>query len=143
MRTGEEKVEGTHTAVGNFESAFFDADEALQVPTFQADREVITKAVELVRASYLEARAMVAKNRLIRHIFLAFLRRAIALLLSFPCRKQHYMDLDYFSTTRIYHLARTRPLWLRCSYLYNCYIHLNMFSVVRFLCYISAGMCAA
>ena len=39
-------------------------DKALQVATFQADREMIAKAVELVRASYLEARAMVAKNRL-------------------------------------------------------------------------------
>ena len=64
VRTGDEKVEGTQTAVENFESALFDVNEALQVATFQADREVIAKAVELVRASYLEARAMVAKNRL-------------------------------------------------------------------------------
>ena len=74
VRTGEEKVEGTQTAVENVESEFFDVDDALQVATFQADREVIAKAVELVRATYREARAMVAKNRLIRHMFLAFLR---------------------------------------------------------------------
>jgi len=31
-------------------------DEALRVATFQTDREVIAKAVELVRATYPEAR---------------------------------------------------------------------------------------
>ena len=61
VRTGEEKVEGTQTAVENFESAFFDVDEALEVATFQADREVIAKAVELVRGSYPEARGSVVK----------------------------------------------------------------------------------
>ena len=55
VRTGEDKVEGTQTAVESFESAFFDVDEALKVATFQADREVIARAVELVRATYPEA----------------------------------------------------------------------------------------
>ena len=105
MRIGEEKVEGTQTAVENFESAFFDVDEALQVATFQADREVIATSVELVRASYLEARVMVAKNRLIRHMLLAFLRWAIALRLSLPSCKQHHMDLEYVSATRECNLA--------------------------------------
>ena len=52
VRTGEDKVDGTQTAVESFESAFFDVEKALQVATFQADREVIAKAVELVRATY-------------------------------------------------------------------------------------------
>ena len=56
VRTGEEKVEGTQTAVENFTSAFFDVDEALQMAKFQADREVIAKAVELVRETYPAAR---------------------------------------------------------------------------------------
>ena len=71
VRTGEEKVEGTQTVVENFESAFFDVDKALQVATFQADREVITKAVELVCASYPELRANVAKNRLLHTSYVA------------------------------------------------------------------------
>ncbi|KAH9178050.1 hypothetical protein EDB89DRAFT_1844033 [Lactarius sanguifluus] len=52
VRTGEDKVEGTQTAVESFESAFFEVEEALRVATFQADREVIAKAVELVRGTY-------------------------------------------------------------------------------------------
>ena len=55
IRTGEDKVEGTQTAVESFESRFFDVDEALLTAKFQADREVIAKAVELVRATYPEA----------------------------------------------------------------------------------------
>ena len=54
--TGADKVDGTQTAVENFESAFFGVDEALRRATFQTDREVIAKAVELVRATYPEAR---------------------------------------------------------------------------------------
>jgi 8-oxo-dGTP pyrophosphatase MutT (NUDIX family) len=54
--TGADKVDGTQTAVESFESTFFDVDEALRRATFQTDREVIAKAVELVRASYPEAR---------------------------------------------------------------------------------------
>ncbi|SRR6266702_571029 len=61
VRTGEDKVEGTQTAVENFESAFFDVEEALRVATFQADREVIAKAVELVRATYPGSRPNVVK----------------------------------------------------------------------------------
>jgi 8-oxo-dGTP pyrophosphatase MutT (NUDIX family) len=53
---GTDKVDGTQTAVESFESRFFDADEALRVATFQTDREVIAAAVELVRATYPEAR---------------------------------------------------------------------------------------
>jgi hypothetical protein len=45
MRTEEDKVEGTQTAVESFTSSFVDVDEALQKATFQADREVIAKAV--------------------------------------------------------------------------------------------------
>jgi 8-oxo-dGTP pyrophosphatase MutT (NUDIX family) len=54
--TGADKVDGTQTAVESFESAFFGVDEALRRATFQTDREVIAKAVELVRATYPEAR---------------------------------------------------------------------------------------
>lgn len=54
--TGADKVDGTQTAVESFESAFFGVDEALRRATFQTDREVIAKAIELVRATYPEAR---------------------------------------------------------------------------------------
>ena len=54
--TGADKVDGTQTAVESFESTFFGVDEALRRATFQTDREVIAKAVELVRATYPEAR---------------------------------------------------------------------------------------
>jgi len=54
--TGADKVDGTQTAVESFESAFFGVEEALRRATFQTDREVIAKAVELVRATYPEAR---------------------------------------------------------------------------------------
>ena len=54
--TGAGKVDGTQTAVESFESAFFDVDEALRRATFKTDREVIARAVELVRATYPEAR---------------------------------------------------------------------------------------
>jgi 8-oxo-dGTP pyrophosphatase MutT (NUDIX family) len=56
VRTGADKVDGTQTAVESFESRFFPVDEALRVATFQADRDVIAAAVELVRATYAEAR---------------------------------------------------------------------------------------
>jgi len=55
-RPGTDKVDGTQTAVESFESRFFDVDEALSVATFQSDRDVIAAAVELVRATYPEAR---------------------------------------------------------------------------------------
>jgi len=54
--TGADKVDGTQTAVESFESKFFGVEEALRRATFQTDREVIAKAVELVRATYPEAR---------------------------------------------------------------------------------------
>jgi 8-oxo-dGTP pyrophosphatase MutT (NUDIX family) len=54
--TGADKVDGTQTAVESFESAFFGVDEALRRATFQTDRDVIARAVELVRATYPEAR---------------------------------------------------------------------------------------
>jgi 8-oxo-dGTP pyrophosphatase MutT (NUDIX family) len=54
--TGAEKVDGTQTAVESFESKFFGVEEALRRATFKTDREVIAKAVELVRATYPEAR---------------------------------------------------------------------------------------
>jgi 8-oxo-dGTP pyrophosphatase MutT (NUDIX family) len=53
---GADKVEGTQTAIESFESRFFAVDEALRVATFQADRDVIAAAIELVRATYPEAR---------------------------------------------------------------------------------------
>jgi 8-oxo-dGTP pyrophosphatase MutT (NUDIX family) len=56
VRTGADKVDGTQTAVESFESRFFGVDEALRVATFQADRDVIAAAIELVRATYPEAR---------------------------------------------------------------------------------------
>ncbi|KAH9019055.1 hypothetical protein EDB83DRAFT_2183586, partial [Lactarius deliciosus] len=34
VRTGEDKVEGTQTAVESFENAFFDVDEVLRVAMF-------------------------------------------------------------------------------------------------------------
>ena len=54
--TGADKVDGTQTAVESFESAFFGVEEALRRATFQTDREVIAKAVQLVQATYPEAR---------------------------------------------------------------------------------------
>jgi len=54
--TGADKVDGTQTAVESFESAFFGVDEALRRSTFQTDRDVIARAVELVLATYPEAR---------------------------------------------------------------------------------------
>ncbi|KAF8487527.1 hypothetical protein DFH94DRAFT_707023 [Russula ochroleuca] len=56
VRTGADKVDATQTAVESFESAFFGIDEALRRATFQTDRDVIARAVELVRATYPEAR---------------------------------------------------------------------------------------
>jgi len=50
--TGEDKVENTQTAVESFESVLFEVDEALRVAMFQADGEVIAKAVDLVHATY-------------------------------------------------------------------------------------------
>jgi 8-oxo-dGTP pyrophosphatase MutT (NUDIX family) len=55
---GADKVVGVpelQTEVEEYESAFFEVDEALQVATFQVDRDVIARAVELVRATYAEA----------------------------------------------------------------------------------------
>ncbi|KAI0270421.1 hypothetical protein BC834DRAFT_819220 [Gloeopeniophorella convolvens] len=54
--TGEEHVDGTQTAAENFSSRFFDVEEAVTTATFQADRDVIARAAELVRATYPEAR---------------------------------------------------------------------------------------
>ena len=48
-------VPGLQTEVEDYESAFFEVDEALRVATFQIDRDVIARAVELVRATYPEA----------------------------------------------------------------------------------------
>jgi 8-oxo-dGTP pyrophosphatase MutT (NUDIX family) len=56
VRTGADKVDGTQTAIESFESRFFAVDEALRVATFQVDRDVIAAAIELVRATYPEAR---------------------------------------------------------------------------------------
>ena len=53
---GAEKVNGTQMATESFESAFFGIDEALECATFQTDRQVIAVAIELVRATYPEAR---------------------------------------------------------------------------------------
>ena len=48
-------VAGLQTEVEDYESAFFEADEAMGVAMFQVDRDVIVRAVELVRATYPEA----------------------------------------------------------------------------------------
>ena len=56
VRTGADKVDATQTAVESFESEFFGVDEALRRATFQTDRDVIARPVELVRATYPEAR---------------------------------------------------------------------------------------
>ena len=56
VRTGADKVDATQTAVESFESAFFGVEEAMRRATFQTDRDVIARAVELVRATYPEAR---------------------------------------------------------------------------------------
>ncbi|KAI0055527.1 hypothetical protein BV25DRAFT_1873080 [Artomyces pyxidatus] len=53
VRTGD-KVPGTQTDVETYESQFFDVDEALRRATFQSDRDVIARAVELVRDTYLK-----------------------------------------------------------------------------------------
>jgi 8-oxo-dGTP pyrophosphatase MutT (NUDIX family) len=56
--TGADKVVGSvsglQTEVEDYESAFFEVDEVLRVATFQVDRDVIARAVELVRATYPE-----------------------------------------------------------------------------------------
>jgi 8-oxo-dGTP pyrophosphatase MutT (NUDIX family) len=54
---GTDKVVGgrLQTEVEDYESAFFEVDEALRVAAFQVDRDVIARAVELVRATYTEA----------------------------------------------------------------------------------------
>jgi 8-oxo-dGTP pyrophosphatase MutT (NUDIX family) len=52
---GADKVVGApglQTEVEDYESAFFEVDEAMRVATFQVDRDVIARAVELVRATY-------------------------------------------------------------------------------------------
>ena len=56
MRTGADKVDATPTAVESLESTFFGVDEAMRRDTFQTDRDVIARAVELVRVTYPEAR---------------------------------------------------------------------------------------
>ena len=43
---------GMQTEVEDYESGFFEAHEAVRVATFQVDRDVITRAVELVRGTY-------------------------------------------------------------------------------------------
>lgn len=48
----EEKVEGTQTAVESYVSEFVDVGDALERATFQSDRDVIRKAVELVNETY-------------------------------------------------------------------------------------------
>jgi 8-oxo-dGTP pyrophosphatase MutT (NUDIX family) len=40
------------TEVEDYESAFFEVQEAVRVATFQVDRDVIARAVELVRGTY-------------------------------------------------------------------------------------------
>jgi 8-oxo-dGTP pyrophosphatase MutT (NUDIX family) len=52
---GADKVTGLQTEVEDYESAFFEVEEALRVATFEVDRDVIARAVELVRATYVEA----------------------------------------------------------------------------------------
>jgi 8-oxo-dGTP pyrophosphatase MutT (NUDIX family) len=52
---GADKVvgaQGLQTEVEDYESAFFEVDEAMRVATFQVDRDVIGRAVELVRGTY-------------------------------------------------------------------------------------------
>ena len=46
---------GMQTEVEDYESAFFEAQEAVRVATFQVDRDVITRAVELMRGTYTSA----------------------------------------------------------------------------------------
>lgn len=56
VRTGADKVNGTQMATESFESVFLGADQAIECATFQTDRQVIGAAIELVRATYPEAR---------------------------------------------------------------------------------------
>lgn len=51
-RAEEEKVEGTQTAVESYVSEFVDVKEALERATFQSDRDVIKRAVQLVNETY-------------------------------------------------------------------------------------------
>jgi len=46
---------GMQTEVEDYESAFFEAQEAVRVATFQVDRDVITRAFELMRGTYTSA----------------------------------------------------------------------------------------
>lgn len=48
----EEKIEGTQTAVESYVSEFVDVGEAMERATFQSDRDVIRRAVELVNETY-------------------------------------------------------------------------------------------
>lgn len=51
-RAEEEKVEGTQTEIESYLSEFVDVELAQERATFQSDRDVIRKAVELVYATY-------------------------------------------------------------------------------------------
>ncbi|TFY65652.1 hypothetical protein EVG20_g5433 [Dentipellis fragilis] len=53
IRTGALHT-GTQTAVESYESEFVEAGEAMTRATFQSDRTVIARAVELVRSTYYE-----------------------------------------------------------------------------------------
>ena len=44
------------TEVEDYDSAFFEVEEAVRVATFQVDRDVIARAVELVRGTYPSSR---------------------------------------------------------------------------------------
>ncbi|KAI0291369.1 NUDIX hydrolase domain-like protein, partial [Multifurca ochricompacta] len=52
--TGAEKIEGVQTEDESYESAFFEIEEAMRMVTFQVDRDLIERAIELVRATYPE-----------------------------------------------------------------------------------------
>ena len=47
-----ERVEGTQTAIENYAPKFMIVEEAMQTATFQNDRDVISRAVELVQNTY-------------------------------------------------------------------------------------------
>ena len=62
---GADKVvgaQGLQTEVEDYESAFFGVDEAMRVATFQVHRDVIGRAVELVRGTYPGAEQCVRLN---------------------------------------------------------------------------------
>lgn len=51
VEEGIQKVEGTQMENENFESVFMQADEAVRQMTFDSDRDIVKKALEIVQGN--------------------------------------------------------------------------------------------